>query len=89
MSKFDSGRYNSTHKALRRILRAQYLGRPCARCGKVLEEADHPELDHADDGRGYVGFSCRRCNRAAGAAKARGETGAPQPRSRTDWTVQR
>ena len=39
---------------------------PCARCGDLIGAGESWELDHRDDGRGYLGPSHRRCNRRAG-----------------------
>jgi hypothetical protein len=38
----------------------------CARCGLKIVPDDKWELDHKDDGRGWLGPSHARCNRYAG-----------------------
>ena len=42
---------------------------PCARCGKVIAADDEWQLDHRDDGRGWLGPAHRRCNARAGWEK--------------------
>lgn len=63
-------RYGSAHKRLRQLTLADAFGKPCARCGDPMLVGEVLELDHADSGRGYLGFSHRSCNRSAGALKA-------------------
>jgi hypothetical protein len=38
----------------------------CARCGEMIEPGAKWELDHKDDGRGWLGPSHAKCNRRAG-----------------------
>ena len=38
----------------------------CARCDKLIEPGDDWQLDHRDDGRGWLGASHKRCNLRAG-----------------------
>ena len=56
------------HKTLRRRLAPVVAtgAVPCARCGDLIDAAERWELDHRDDGRGYLGPSHFRCNRFAG-----------------------
>lgn len=45
---------------------------PCTRCGLPLGPMGRwLHYDHADDRQTYLGFSHERCNRNAGARKAR------------------
>ena len=37
----------------------------CARCGEPIVPGTPVDLDHADDGSGYLGATHRRCNRGA------------------------
>jgi hypothetical protein len=39
---------------------------PCARCGELIQPDTAWQLDHRDDGRGWLGPSHRRCNARAG-----------------------
>ena len=41
----------------------------CARCGELIEVGAKWELDHRDDGKGWLGPSHRSCNRSAGWEK--------------------
>jgi hypothetical protein len=38
----------------------------CARCGELIGQGEKWELDHRDDGRGWLGPSHQRCNARAG-----------------------
>ena len=62
-------RYGPDHRALRRVLLPRAWGTPCARCGRVMQYGEPLDLDHRDDGAGYLGMSHRSCNSAAGARK--------------------
>jgi hypothetical protein len=42
---------------------------PCARCGELIEPGSQWQLDHRDDGRGWLGPSHQRCNARAGWQK--------------------
>src|SRR5262245_60679877 len=44
-------------------------GKPCVRCGRPLRRGDAVDLDHRDDGRGYLGLAHAHCNRSAGATR--------------------
>lgn len=63
-------RYGRAHRAIRRRLAADAVGTPCVRCGVPIVPGDELDLDHTDDGRGYLGMAHASCNRAAGARKA-------------------
>lgn len=62
-------RYGPDHRALRRALLPVAWGTPCARCGQPMLYGQALDLDHRDDGAGYLGMSHRSCNSAAGARK--------------------
>lgn len=62
-------RYGADHRALRRALLPTVYGTPCARCGRLMVYGEPVDLDHRDDGAGYLGMSHRACNGAAGARK--------------------
>jgi hypothetical protein len=65
-------RYGLDHKARRAAELADYVGRPCSRCGKPMLEDDEVHLDHVDGGgpNDYRGLSHAKCN-MAGAARSR------------------
>jgi hypothetical protein len=58
-------RYGHKHRKLRRAVAMQVAagGVSCARCGGLIIRGDAWDLDHADDGDGYLGPSHARCNR--------------------------
>jgi hypothetical protein len=62
-----TGRYGGQHQAVRRAMLPYAVGSPCARCGRVIGSGQLVDLDHADDGVTYLGWSHPHCNRAAGA----------------------
>lgn len=62
-------RYGPDHRALRRVLLPTAYGTPCVRCGRVMVYGEPLDLDHRDDGPGYLGMAHRACNTAAGARK--------------------
>lgn len=62
-------RYGAHHRAVRRAMLPAAWGTPCARCGLPMVYGEALDLDHRDDGRGYLGMSHRSCNSAAGARK--------------------
>lgn len=74
-----SQRYGTAHQRARAALLRQieWGVTCCCRCTHPLMPGDRVDLDHADDGRGYLGFShhsacaiCgRKCNQAAGGEK--------------------
>src|SRR5690606_22491985 len=69
-------RYGTEHKRLRKETLSQAYGQPCARCGEPMQPGQELHLDHADEGSGYIGFSHKRCNLAAGASKINKERAA-------------
>jgi hypothetical protein len=60
-------RYGPEHRAFRDGTVAQAVGKPCARCQLPMLEGQAVQLDHADNGQGYIGYSHRSCNARAGA----------------------
>jgi hypothetical protein len=63
--------YGGEHKMLRRKALAELVdGSPCPRCGGAMHAGQDLDLDHADDGTGYLGLSHSECNRRAGAIRA-------------------
>lgn len=61
-------RYGYSHQLARKRW-AQLLPRPCTVCGRTVTAAEPWDLDHTDDGTGYLGPAHRRCNRGKGARK--------------------
>jgi hypothetical protein len=61
------------HKRARRAWLAKVAANPggicCVRCGRPLYPGMLVDLDHTDDRRGYLGLSCRSCNRRDGQRK--------------------
>jgi len=64
-------RYGAAHQALRKAGKPYAYGTPCARCGRPMRAGEAIELDHADDGVSYLGWSHARCNRQAGGRLGR------------------
>ena len=62
-------RYGRDHRAIRRRLLEGAVGTACVRCGGPILPTDKVDLDHRDDGPGYLGMAHAACNRAAGARK--------------------
>jgi hypothetical protein len=60
-------RYGAEHRATRAATVDQAVGQRCARCQTTILEGQPVDLDHADNGHGYLGYSHRRCNARAGA----------------------
>lgn len=65
-------------------------GRPCARCGKPMTRDQAIDLDHNDDGIGYIGFSHAVCNRSTDGPHPRGRgqvlvKQSPKPLPATRW----
>jgi hypothetical protein len=59
-------RYPGPDQSTRRALLPDAYGMPCARCGRLMMPGQALDLDHRDHRSGYLGFSHRACNRAAG-----------------------
>jgi hypothetical protein len=59
-------RYGGEHQALRRAVTPYAVGSVCVRCGRPILPGQPWDLDHTDDGAGYLGASHRRCNRSVG-----------------------
>lgn len=59
--------YGAAHQALREQWRSTVDAgfAVCRRCGHPIRPGESWDLDHADDGSGYLGPSHARCNRAA------------------------
>ena len=74
-----SARYGPQHKRLRAAWAVVVLeGRAtCVRCHVAIPPGTRWDLDHTDDGRGYLGPSHHSCNRRAGAIKRNTERGLP------------
>lgn len=63
------GRYGAAHQRARLDYLSHYRPgiTPCARCGEPMDEDPALlDLDHSDDGPGYLGLSHRTCNRTYG-----------------------
>jgi hypothetical protein len=61
----EAKRYPPAHKKLRAQLLAQWQdGDPCARCDGPMRHGEPVDLDHTDDGTGYLGLSHASCNRS-------------------------
>lgn len=77
-----TGRYGWQHQKRRASWASRVASGEvsCARCGWPIQPGERWDLDHADDGDGYLGPSHVRCNRATagGARRGRGNS-RPQP----------
>jgi hypothetical protein len=78
---YPNARYRPVHRALRARLDpiVQAGKATCARCSEPIEPGAEWELDHRDDGKGWLGPSHRSCNRSAGWEKMVGANGNGQP----------
>jgi hypothetical protein len=65
------GKYGGEHQALRRAAKPFAYGQPCVRCGQPMRPGQPIDLDHADDGAGWLGFAHSHCNRSAGGRVGR------------------
>lgn len=61
-----SSRYDGQHQSTRRRMLPYAVGSQCARCGNPILDGEPIDLDHADNGDGYLGWSHASCNRRAG-----------------------
>ena len=68
---YPSQRYGPAHKAMRaRLAPVVATGTvKCSRCDELIGTDEKWELDHRDDGRGWLGCSHQRCNARAGWEK--------------------
>ncbi len=64
----ETAQYGEAHRELRQEIAPFAVGMACVRCGNQIEDDDW-ELDHRDDGGGYLGPAHKRCNAKAGALK--------------------
>jgi hypothetical protein len=74
---YPSQRYGVAHKTMRKRL-APVVARgtvECVRCGELIEPGSKWELDHRDDGHGWLGPSHQSCNARAGWEKMVGANG--------------
>jgi hypothetical protein len=80
------GLYDGEHQAVRKALLAVYSpSDPCWRCHRPLgPDPSRIDLGHRDDGGGWAGLECQRCNRSAGARK-----GNRQRRQQRRWRMDR
>lgn len=71
-------KYGSQHQKLRRLLaREVETGSvACTRCGRVILPGQPWDLDHSDDGNGYLGPSHRACNRNTSRSRPRADDSA-------------
>lgn len=77
-------RYGNEHRRAREASLPMAYFTPCARCGKDMLPGQDLDLDHDEVG-GYLGFSHRRCNRAAGARKGNRDRGIKGDHTSRDW----
>ena len=68
---YPSSRYNGPHKATRtRLDPVVKTGTvTCVRCGELIEPGEEWQLDHKDDGPGWLGPAHVKCNARAGWEK--------------------
>ena len=68
---YPSQRYGAAHKAMRKRLAPVVVTGTvrCARCDELIASGDKWQLDHRDDGRGWLGPSHQSCNSRAGWEK--------------------
>jgi hypothetical protein len=65
---YPSQKYGASHRAMRKrlepvVARGEVA---CARCGQPIGQGEEWQLDHRDDGRGWLGPSYRGCNARTG-----------------------
>lgn len=88
-------RYGRRHHEMRLRLLPAAIGTPCSRCGKPMLADEALDLDHNDEGTGYLGFSHASCNRREGGFNSNGAARYkhapavvptnPQPEAATRW----
>lgn len=83
-------RYGRRHHEMRLRELPRWIGRPCVRCGEVMDNPKQMDLDHTDDGQSYLGFSHSKCNRSVAGKNPMGigssrEVVSPAARSATAW----
>ena len=68
---FPTSRYNGPHRANRdRLDPVVKTGTvPCVRCGELIKKGESWQLDHRDDGPGWLGPAHVKCNARAGWEK--------------------
>lgn len=61
----EPARYGAQHQKLRRAIAQQVAagGVLCVRCGESISPLEGFDLDHADNGNGYLGAAHISCNR--------------------------
>ena len=70
-----TNKYWGPHRRYVDQFRRFAYGKPCSRCGRPMLAGQRLHLDHADDGKGYIGghpansFSHEHCNTRAGQMK--------------------
>jgi hypothetical protein len=57
-------RYAGPHQAMRRRMMPYAVGSRRVRCGRVILRGQDVDLDHTDNGVGYLGWSHASCNTA-------------------------
>ena len=70
-ARYDSARYNGPHRVVRgRLDPVVQTGTvPCVRCGELIAAGTDWQLDHREDGRGWLGPAHQSCNARAGWEK--------------------
>jgi hypothetical protein len=79
--RFDkSAKYGAEHRKLRARLAREIAaqGAVCVRCGDAIVAGEPWDLDHRDDGAGYLGPAHRTCNRSAGGEASHRRNRAPE-----------
>lgn len=69
----EPARYGSQHQKLRRAMAQEVAagGVLCVRCGESISPLEGFDLDHADNGNGYLGAAHISCNRGHLSIKRR------------------
>jgi hypothetical protein len=65
----SSPRYGGRHQSMRKKMLPFAVGSKCVRCGLPIGPGQPIDLDHADDGVSWLGWSHAKCNRRAGAIR--------------------